>query len=440
MIDTKQNEKLQLEFISFIQRILSEGDFVATYKYALLNAIADICVEKFEISGNKSLKIDLNILAEKLLQLYWHHAMPFSEHKSGPDALLKQNSGAQSKVITVLYECQQNNIRSLVQLKRSSYWLESYRAALNTLKTGPLWRLQVLAKQEECFLYPHNKKLNYIELKPGIAACFRRFYDLVIYLSKNAWLQKIQSIKYNQELIGPQSKLESFLFGEDRQSLAKVKPVLVELQKNQCFYCKKPFKDDVEVDHFIPFSRYSNDLAHNFVAAHRRCNNNKRDFLASYEHRNNWFEDNLNKYNQTIESELSSYFDCNIEQSIAVSNWAYEVARSSHAKLWHGIDIFVDANPKVQQFSLEEKLNSQPPRVSSHENQQSSNLKMQLLYFPNLKIACGHFKTGDESEAEYIEVPDGLGKVDSNKHFFARASGNSMNGGKNPIIMGICYC
>lgn len=62
--------------------------------------------------------------------------------------------------------------------------------------------------------------------------------------------------------------------------------------------------------------------------------------------------------------------------------------------------------------------------------------KPQLLYFPNLKIACGHFKTGDESEAEYIEVPDGLGKVDSNKHFFARASGNSMNGGKNPIIDG----
>ncbi len=168
MKDIKPNEKLQLEFISFIQRILSEGDFVATYKYALLNAIADICIEKLYVSANESLKIEHSLLAEKLLQLYWHHAMPFSEHKSGSDALLKQNAGAQSKVITVLYECQQNNIRNLVQLKRSSHWLESYRAALNTLKTGPLWRLQILAKQEECFLYPHNKKLNYIELKPGM--------------------------------------------------------------------------------------------------------------------------------------------------------------------------------------------------------------------------------------------------------------------------------
>ncbi|WP_249297207.1 S24 family peptidase [Pseudoalteromonas phenolica] len=436
MKDIKPNEKLQLAFISFIQRVLSEGDFVATYKYALLNAIADICIEKLDVSTNESLKIEHSLLAEKILQLYWHHATPFSNLKSGADALLKQNSGAQSKVISVLYECQQNNIRSLGQLKRSSYWNESYRAALNTLKTGPLWRLQILAKQEECFLYPHNKKPQYIELKPGIAACFRRFYDLVVYLSKNAWLQKIQSIKYNQALIGPQSKLESFLFGEDRQSLAKVKPLLVDLQKNQCFYCQKPFKNDVEIDHFIPFSRYSNDLAHNFVAAHRRCNNNKRDFLASYEHRDNWIESNLVKHNQVIESELSSYFDCSADQSIAVSNWAYEVARSNHAKLWHSIDTFVDSAPIAPVLTFKKKHGEREDKIETNKTEIIAELEPQLYYFPNLKIACGHFKTGDESDAEYMDIPDGVGKVDPNKHFFARASGNSMNGGKSPIFDG----
>lgn len=47
-------------------------------------------------------------------------------------------------------------------------------------------------------------------------------------------------------------------------------------------------KNDVEVDHFIPFARYANDLGHNFVAAHRTCNNNKRDFLAAQQHRERW--------------------------------------------------------------------------------------------------------------------------------------------------------
>jgi len=56
-----------------------------------------------------------------------------------------------------------------------------------------------------------------------------------------------------------------------------------------------------------------------------------------------------------------------------------------------------------------------------------------LPYFPNIKIACGHFKTGRADAEEYRSLGDGFGKLDPQRHFIARASGNSMNGGKNPI-------
>jgi Domain of unknown function (DUF3427)/Peptidase S24-like len=59
-----------------------------------------------------------------------------------------------------------------------------------------------------------------------------------------------------------------------------------------------------------------------------------------------------------------------------------------------------------------------------------------LPYFPNLKIACGHFKTGRADAEEYRSLGDGFGKLDPQRHFIARASGNSMNGGKNPIVDG----
>jgi hypothetical protein len=36
----------QIEFLSQMQRLLSEGLFVAAYKYALLMALADLCVEQ----------------------------------------------------------------------------------------------------------------------------------------------------------------------------------------------------------------------------------------------------------------------------------------------------------------------------------------------------------------------------------------------------------
>jgi superfamily II DNA or RNA helicase/SAM-dependent methyltransferase len=60
----------------------------------------------------------------------------------------------------------------------------------------------------------------------------------------------------------------------------------------------------------------------------------------------------------------------------------------------------------------------------------------ELPFFPNIKIACGHFKTGRADAEEYRSLGDGHGKIDPQRHFIARASGNSMNGGKNPICDG----
>jgi superfamily II DNA or RNA helicase/HKD family nuclease len=58
---------------------------------------------------------------------------------------------------------------------------------------------------------------------------------------------------------------------------------------------------------------------------------------------------------------------------------------------------------------------------------------VELPYFPNLKIACGHFKTGTVDAEEYRTLGAGYGHLDAQRHFIARASGNSMDGGKHPI-------
>ncbi|MEX1198897.1 MAG: DUF3427 domain-containing protein [Pseudohongiellaceae bacterium] len=61
---------------------------------------------------------------------------------------------------------------------------------------------------------------------------------------------------------------------------------------------------------------------------------------------------------------------------------------------------------------------------------------MELPYFPNLAIACGHFKTGRTDAEQYRVLPEEYGQVDANRYFIARASGNSMNGGRSPIVDG----
>jgi superfamily II DNA or RNA helicase/SOS-response transcriptional repressor LexA len=63
----------------------------------------------------------------------------------------------------------------------------------------------------------------------------------------------------------------------------------------------------------------------------------------------------------------------------------------------------------------------------------SNKASFDLPYFPNLKIACGHFKSGTVDSEEYRSIGTEYGSVDAARHFIANASGNSMDGGKNPV-------
>jgi superfamily II DNA or RNA helicase/SOS-response transcriptional repressor LexA len=56
----------------------------------------------------------------------------------------------------------------------------------------------------------------------------------------------------------------------------------------------------------------------------------------------------------------------------------------------------------------------------------------EIQFFPNLKIACGHFKDADGRNEAMVKIPQ-LYRADPSRHFIARASGNSMDGGKQPI-------
>lgn len=59
--------------------------------------------------------------------------------------------------------------------------------------------------------------------------------------------------------------------------------------------------------------------------------------------------------------------------------------------------------------------------------------QVELAYFPSLKIACGHFRTSHADYEEYRSLDRSYGNLDPARHFLARASGNSMNGGKHPV-------
>ena len=261
--------------------------------------------------------ITIDELVEKFIELYWQHSLPYSGAVTATNDpqtafILLQNSGRQSALIKNLAEYRSQGITSLSQLKQHPDWRKLVSKTRATFKDGPLWRLQLLGGSESCFYYPHDKTQSFIALNPGITFCFRRFHDLVVSLARTHWTQKVGDFPLNHAAIGGQGNLTEFLFGRDRNVITKARPVLFDIQQGQCFYCQKPLKETGEVDHFIPWARYPNDLGHNFVLAHSNCNNAKRDHLAAEQHKERWFEQNIIQHNHTISTELGRYFVCEI--------------------------------------------------------------------------------------------------------------------------------
>lgn len=101
----------------------------------------------------------------------------------------------------------------------------------------------------------------------------------------------------------------------------------------------------------------------------------------------------------------------------------------------------IDAFGAMLQEIVDYKLARYRERQTLQGDSSSSNVvpfptasqRVELPYFPNLRVACGHFKSGRVDAEEYRTLGPGYGRIDSGRHFIARASGDSMNSGRTPI-------
>jgi hypothetical protein len=91
----------QIEFLSNLQRLLAEGFFVSTYKYALLLSLADICVEHGR-DNDTPLEISTQLIGEKFAEYYWRQFAPYLPAAGPTGGLLKQNTGEPPRIIKVL--------------------------------------------------------------------------------------------------------------------------------------------------------------------------------------------------------------------------------------------------------------------------------------------------------------------------------------------------
>jgi hypothetical protein len=344
-----------------ILELLDEGAFSTTYKHALLLALIELCIEKGTLSAAGRVTIGTREIAEKVVDLYWTHTRIYDKE------ILRQSGRGQAEVLKLIaeflaysptargstpYQCQRENPKAWARLISLVEW---------KLIEMPLPRLQTVGNRNEHFLYEiawnagisrgpvrqyqEGKDSGFkgeITLLPGVAEGLVRLSPLLKPMIRRQWTLLVA--KLNRLEV---SRLESFLFGESRISLAGVRQFFLDVQKGHCFFCGLTLGPRCEVDHFIPWTRYANNAVENLVLAHLACNNNKRDFLASADHVRHW-ADRMRPGSRHLRE---------MEDFAQETRWDYWPAKSMRVasaiycklperySLWKGIDQFVPFIP-----------------------------------------------------------------------------------------------
>lgn len=330
---SKPSTSEQVAFLRDLQRLPDEGQFVATYKFALILAIAELAVERGNDSGD-ALALPVPAIADRFVALYWGHTRPFlGLGNDGSAKTLSQNLGSNIALLRKVATMQRQRA-TLAEARACRQWPRLVSEATQILRDMPLFRLQTIRSGAIHFLYENSIVDGAIVLKPGVAYHFRYFQTLVQHLVRGAWVRHVRSNPRNHSMLGDALDLEEFLFGARRAQYPRLKEALRDLQRGNCFYCARPIRGHDALDHFIPWAKYPSDLGHNFVLADRRCNADKSDLLAELCFREKWEERNATESPTLSQAYAADTLPYDLAASQGIAAWTYAVATETGRSFW----------------------------------------------------------------------------------------------------------
>lgn len=322
-----------LAFLVRLQRLLSEGDFTATYKYALLIALADIAVEQGH-DDVRVLDISMRAIAEKFVGYYWQQTIPYrTDRDDVQEGVLHQNLGAPAKVVSDICRFRiSTGAHTLVAARRHPAYSKLLTTVSQTVAAQPVTYMQNIGGTSDPFLYERVSRG--VRLHLGVASHLRKFHSLIQDLARSRWTHHIKANKRNAVILDQQDDLQGFLFETSRQSLQAIGVGFVRLFSGRCFYCQHSISGTADVDHFIPFSMYGRDIGENFVLAHPACNRSKSDLLAAREHLEKWLEQIEARSDDLRQITDAAGVLSDSRKMLTVAEWAYTSGAQSGRHAW----------------------------------------------------------------------------------------------------------
>jgi 5-methylcytosine-specific restriction endonuclease McrA len=360
-VPAAQPERGAIGFAERLIALLDEGAFTATYKYALLLALLDSCLEGTTATGAPPRSLATADIARRVTELYW----PQTNLYAGLDGagLLRQNASGQAEIVRAIRRFREKHApdpSTPLSEARAGAPLQ-FAALLDAVEWKliemPLPRLQVMGGVHDPFIYRigWTKDVTRAEVRaPGLDA---RVYfvdraaeylvqlgGLLRPLIEAKWTNRI--LRFNRRVVSD-AGLPEFLFGAERTSLAAVRPVLRELQSGRCFYCGGELRAAADVDHFVPWARWPDNGLENLVAAHPGCNASKRDFLAATRHLEAWLPrfDGESAAGRALRAAAAGLtWDAHPQRTLSVARAIY-LRVPQTARLWLARDAFEPAEP-----------------------------------------------------------------------------------------------
>jgi len=307
MVRAVADQSDAIRFAEKVLELLDEGRYTATYKYAVLLALIDLCLEGTQASGAPPEMVTTRQLADKIVEIYWPHTVPFARRT--PAGVLRQNKGGQAEILSAILRFRSRHAPD----PSAPRWQARHRApaAYERLVKSiewkliemPLPRLQMMGQSLDPFIYmihwdAHVRRRdvegrtggdtgfdNRVLLKAGVGEHLLQLNGLLRPLIQRRWAAMVAQLNRLED-----SQLEAFLFGADRVQTAKIRAGLWEIQGRRCFYCDERLSDPArgQVDHFIPWSRYPDNSLDNLVVADTACNGFKSSSLAATDHVARW--------------------------------------------------------------------------------------------------------------------------------------------------------
>jgi hypothetical protein len=342
-----------IAFAEQLMTVLAEGRFTATYKYAVLLALIDLCLEDSTRAGSAPETVTTRQLAEKVLELYWPHTLPYAT----AGGVLWQSSGSrQAGIVSAIRRFREGHARDpSATLSRARHQAPGAFARLIAdvewkLIEMPLPRLQRIGREHHEFLYHirWDESIarsrvgtddfdNLIRFSGAAGDHLIRLSGLLRPLLEREWTRLVA--QFNRGAV-PELGLQEFLFGSDRIDLSPVRGPLRDLANGRCFYCDDRLRTRIEVDHFIPWSRYPDNGIENLVVSDSRCNGAKRDHLAATRHVERWIERSRRSDRDLEQIAVQLHWDRHAERSQGVARSLY-LRLPPGARLWNAPGDFV---------------------------------------------------------------------------------------------------